>query len=241
MTLNKFTGLVIDDDPNILEMCKHRFVTFSFIGALNKSEVNTILQSKKMIHFVLLDYKLGNENGFDLIHFIRKHRVIIPIIVLSAHSTKPVLVEAIQKKPDAFIEKPINFQLLENTINELVLKAYPEKRGNYKIINAIESIRLDFNEYNSKVFDKDLSIYAEEHGVEYKTLSYQFKQHTGETFRQFILNKKLDVAKQLLRTSDLSVVDIASRLGYWNPSSFMKIFKKQFNITPDQYRTSKFV
>ena len=80
--------------------------------------------------------------------------------------------------------------------------------------------------------------YAEKYGVEYKTLSHQFKQHTGETFRQFILNKKLDIAKQLLRTSDLSVIDIASRLGYWNPSSFMKIFKKQLNLTPDQYRSS---
>ena len=239
MIIKKFTGLVIDDDPNILEMCTHRFAAFSFIGASNQNEAASILQSKKMIHFVLLDYRLGNENGFDLIQLIRKHRVIIPIIVLSAHSTKSVLVEAIQKKPDAFIEKPINFQLLEDTITELVLKTHPEKKGDYKIINAVESIKIDFNEYNSKTFDKDLASYAQDHGVEYKTLSHQFKQHTGETFRQFILKKKLDIAKQLLRTSDISVIDIASRLGYWNPSSFMKIFKKQFNLTPDQYRTSK--
>ena len=97
MTINKFTGLIIDDDPNIIEMCKHRFLTFSFVGASNKNEAIALLQSKRMIHFVLLDYKLGKENGFDLIQLIRQYRVIVPIIVLSAHSTKSVLVEAIQK------------------------------------------------------------------------------------------------------------------------------------------------
>ena len=231
-----FTGLIIDDDPNVLEMCKQRFKSYSFIGSSDRASAEAVIRSKTMYHFVLLDYKLGQDNGFDLIPFIRKYRIITPIIVLSAHSNKSVLVEAIHKKPDAFIEKPINFELLEDTISEFVLKSYPEKQGDYKIMTAIQSIIFDLKDYDTHVYDKDLASYANDHDVDYKTLSHQFKLQTGQSFRRYVIHKKMQTAQQLLRISDLSVLDIASRLGYWNPSSFMKIFKKEIGQTPDQYR-----
>lgn len=234
----RFVGLVIDDDPNILEMCQQRFQSYKFVGAANHTAAISAIESRDTYHFILLDYKLGNYNGFDLIKRIRKYRIIIPIIVLSAHSNKEVLVEAILKKPDAFIEKPINFQLLERTIGDLIVKVYPEKHADFKIVTAIQSIIADLKDYDRGIFDKGLSDYAEEHGVSYKALSYQFKIQMGQSFRRYVIDKKMGIAKQLLYASDLSIMDIASRLGYWNPSSFMKIFKKESGKTPDEYRTS---
>ncbi len=45
-------------------------------------------------------------------------------------------------------------------------------------------------------------------------------------------------AESLLRDSILTVAQISGRLGYRTPENFMRAFKKQYHMTPSQYRSS---
>lgn len=63
-----------------------------------------------------------------------------------------------------------------------------------------------------------------------------FKAATGVNIKNYILQLKLDVAKDLLATPNVPVSMIASEVGYDNFSHFTQIFKKYEDITPSEYR-----
>lgn len=68
-----------------------------------------------------------------------------------------------------------------------------------------------------------------------------FKAVTNCSFKQYVLNEKLDVAKRLLVTTDLSISEIGRRVGIVNSSYFTKIFREATGKIPSDYRIdSKF-
>lgn len=67
-------------------------------------------------------------------------------------------------------------------------------------------------------------------------LSRYFKQYTGKTISEFLLEIRMSRAKQMLRTSSYSVADIGAYCGYPSVSNFQKAFKKWVGISPSQYR-----
>ena len=59
---------------------------------------------------------------------------------------------------------------------------------------------------------------------------------TGHTFSQLLTNIRLENAKQLLRDSTLSVMDIALQVGYEGSDQFIRAFRKHNGATPSEYR-----
>lgn len=70
----------------------------------------------------------------------------------------------------------------------------------------------------------------------YSRLSRLFKQHMGVTIVDYLNEKKMIYAKRLLRSTDLSTLQIAERIGYNSLSSFNHLFKKAYGVTPSEYR-----
>jgi len=69
-------------------------------------------------------------------------------------------------------------------------------------------------------------------------LSRLLKTLTGQSTKQFILDKVIDLAKEKLSTSDLTVNEIAYALGFTHPQSFNKLFKTKTTLTPLEFRQS---
>lgn len=65
-----------------------------------------------------------------------------------------------------------------------------------------------------------------------------FKAETGITFIAYINQQKMIHATDLLRHSDLSIKDIAKSLGFTQMSYFSRTFKKEYGVTPKDYRSS---
>ena len=63
-----------------------------------------------------------------------------------------------------------------------------------------------------------------------------FKQYTGKTMIDYLIDLKMSFAANLLVTTDFSTLDISSKIGYDSLSHFNRIFKKYFNKTPSEYR-----
>lgn len=64
----------------------------------------------------------------------------------------------------------------------------------------------------------------------------KFKEETGQTPAQFVLELKLDRAKQLLARSNRSLAQIADQLAFSSQSHFQNAFKRHAGMTPAQYR-----
>ncbi|MFK4996725.1 helix-turn-helix domain-containing protein [Bacillus sp. N9] len=58
----------------------------------------------------------------------------------------------------------------------------------------------------------------------------------GETFVRYVINQKIERAKELLERTNLSVYEISEQLGYDNQSYFNKTFKSVEGVTPSEYK-----
>ncbi|TEB05410.1 Transcriptional regulatory protein DegU [Pelotomaculum schinkii] len=69
-------------------------------------------------------------------------------------------------------------------------------------------------------------------------LSHLFKKKTGVTFMHYVIERRLEKAKQLLVTTNDTIELIALKTGYEESNSFRRLFKKIVGISPSEYRTS---
>lgn len=67
-------------------------------------------------------------------------------------------------------------------------------------------------------------------------LSNLLKKRTGYSFNQLVTQQKLSSAERLLKSTDMSVTDVANFVGYQNISYFYRIFKERYNCLPGEYR-----
>lgn len=65
-----------------------------------------------------------------------------------------------------------------------------------------------------------------------------FRKHYGITIYQYMLNRRMEHACELLSVPDAQVKDIAGLVGYSNISHFSDAFRKKFGCTPSEYKRS---
>ena len=68
-------------------------------------------------------------------------------------------------------------------------------------------------------------------------ISHIFKAEMGVSPIQYLVNKRIAHAKQLLTTTDMPVAQIALECGYDDPAYFSQVFKRLTEYSPKQYRT----
>ena len=66
-----------------------------------------------------------------------------------------------------------------------------------------------------------------------------FKALKGEAIGGYITRLRLEATARLLRYTALTIEEIAFNIGYETPASLSKAFKKQYSISPTEYRTNK--
>ena len=121
------------------------------------------------------------------------------------------------------------------------VKLMLEKYGYRNISNdfdpRIENIKMYIQE--NLEYLTDLSILAKNFGYNKKYIGRLFKSKTGTTIDEYVNQRRIDVAQQLLSTTDDSIISISSKVGYNNVSYFNRIFKETLGITPSEYRRDR--
>lgn len=67
-------------------------------------------------------------------------------------------------------------------------------------------------------------------------VSRLYKLETGDNISDYVLRLKMELAASLTADASLKIYEIALRLGYTNPNYFIKVFKKYYALTPQEYR-----
>lgn len=114
------------------------------------------------------------------------------------------------------------------------------KKSNHIIINQVEEI---LNKYinSDRVVENGLPTVhyiSASLNVSPSYLSRLLKTLTGQSTQQHIHDKLIEIAKERLSTTDLSVSEIAYKLGFEHPQSFSKLFKTKTNLSPLEFRHS---
>ncbi len=64
----------------------------------------------------------------------------------------------------------------------------------------------------------------------------KFKSVTGMTPNEFLEDYRMQIARKLLEETNASITEISQKVGYYDSSHFVKVFRKNFGITPKQIR-----
>ena len=102
------------------------------------------------------------------------------------------------------------------------------------IPEEIEAAVAYFNEnYNTKVSVDD---YAESLHISTNWFIRNFKQYMKISPAQYILSLRMVNAQSLLENTEYNIGEIAEIVGYDNPLYFSRVFKKEYGVSPAQYR-----
>lgn len=125
----------------------------------------------------------------------------------------------------------VNAWFWEQWVSPLIQQT-KQKSGMYnsiseKMINMIEA-----------QFDRDLTLEACAAEMNYHPnyLKRVFKQETGTTFSEYLMNHRLAMSQQWLLDTNMSISQIAERLRYSNIQNFTRYFKNKMGMTPSQFR-----
>jgi YesN/AraC family two-component response regulator len=229
--------LVVDDARNIREVFTAVFDEYNIVTAASGKEALNILDRPHDIDLIVLDVMLPDINGLELLKQIKEKNREFKIVIMTGHSTKDIAIEALRGQADEYIEKPFDIEHTREVFERL-LKDKRKLNGKY-IGDRGDKIkftqRLIRGNYNKPLSLQDIS---KEVFLSYKYLSRIFKEKTGKSFNEYRLGLKMGSAKQFLRKNNYTVSQIAYKVGYHNPDSFMKMFKRVTGLTPSQYRNN---
>ena len=194
---------------------------FDFI--LNLSESDNVIFS-----FLLKSVYLNNNNGEYLYFKVSDKKYIQEIL-------EKIILEIYEPS----IMSSISIKLLVGLLIVELIK-YPDKievysEDTYENLIIVTVFKYIDKNYNTATLFEISEILNQPN---YK-ISKLIKKHTNMTFKEILQEKRLNMAKQLLDETDISVVEIISLVGYENLTYFYKIFKEKYGLTPRNYKNNR--
>lgn len=171
---------------------------------------------------------------------LKYHFVITTAMITRICQQNGMELEQAFRLSDFYIRKLDQIHTMEGVrhLHDEMVIDYAEKMGKY-LRSDTNSRHINIcKEYiyahiKERITIEDL---ADELGVSAGYLSHLFKKETGMAVSKYIMEQKIEMAKNLLRFSEYTMIDIANRLSFSSQSHFIKQFREVMGMTPKKYR-----
>jgi DNA-binding response OmpR family regulator len=199
---------------------------------------------------IVSDIMMPQMNGIELCRKIKTDQRTshIPVLLLTARTAEEQKIEGFESGASDYVTKPFNFEILQSRIKNLVAQRLAFQKNFVRHID-IKTADVQITSLDEKLIqkavkvvednmgDSDFSVekFSRELGMSRVHLYKKLLSLTGKSPIEFIRTIRLQRAAQLLQKSQLSVSEIAYKVGFNNPKYFSKYFKDQFNILPSAY------
>jgi len=247
----KYRLLVVDDNEEVVAYLESLLGSVYFIDKAYDGEQAMEVALRRTFDLVITDVMMPKKDGIELCHDLKNNLQTshVPVIILSARSSVESRIEGLKTGADAYVPKPFNPELLEAYIENLLQSREKLKEifvGNSVVLPSdITSTSVD-EKFVSKAMDvvkanmADESFSVEDLGQELhmsrSNLHRKIKALTGKSTTEFIRTIRLKEAAGILVSTDDQVSEIAYKVGFNSSSYFIKSFKKEFNMSPGQYK-----
>jgi signal transduction histidine kinase/DNA-binding response OmpR family regulator/ligand-binding sensor domain-containing protein len=249
------TILVIDDDPSIVGYL--RLLLREDYGVLEEFDAGNGLASLKenLPDLVLCDVSMPGEDGFE---FCRKAKedlstCHIPVILVTAKTTKSDQIQGLETGADAYVTKPFDPDYLKALIASQLSNRERVRsllatatRTDDLAKDSLSSRDREFMDRLYSIMEEELdneelniSSLADKMFLSRTNLYNKVKGLTGEKPGDFFRSYKLNRAAEFLLDGDHNVSEAAYATGFSSLSVFSRVFKQRFGITPTEYVKSR--
>lgn len=152
-------------------------------------------------------------------------------------------------KYESELEMPYCCDVIICCLTELIINFIREDNPNLE--HSTDVLLGKESRYYSSIVDRAMGVIEEKYSsslnlqklskavtISSSHLAKLLKRETGDNFSTLLHKKRVEVAKELLRESPLSLSEISKAVGYSSLSFFFKIFKRITGMTPKSYETS---
>lgn len=232
--------LVVDDEPSMLDMharaVKSRFPECQVLRAGGGAAAWEIIQTH-LPHVVLLDLMMPGMDGFDVLEAMRASEATrtIPVIILTAQTLTDHDIVRLNRGVAAVLGKGV-FSL-EETLTHLDATLRRAPRLGSEMQRMVRKVMAYIHEhYAEPIAREDMAHHI---GVSERYLTRCFSQETGVTPSTYLSRYRINQARKLLETTDISVTEIALEVGFASTSYFGQVFRQQLGVTPQEYRVRR--
>ncbi|SJN46649.1 two-component regulator propeller domain-containing protein [Sphingobacterium sp. JB170] len=242
--------LIVEDNIELRSFIRESLLEHYIIKEAADGQQAWDLTEQIVPDLIVSDVMMPNSDGMELLQKVRKTRMTchIPVILLTARTAEPYVLEAFNQGTDDYITKPFSVQLLRLKIRNMldVRKRLEDRFIQNHIVKPTEEVVIEQNSFLSTVMEivqehidqesfsvEDLARYC---GMSRTVLYRKVKNFSGLNVVEFINVVRLKKAAQLLETAvDITVSEVAYKVGFTDPKYFSKTFKKFFGVSPSQY------
>lgn len=199
---------------------------------------------------IITDIKMPVMDGIELTRQLQKEYPDIPILVLSNYEDYDNVRMAMKcGARDYLLKAGLSSGQLKEYLLKLKAELETEKKPKSEISAAEEKKETGASTFQNKNIQKVVE-YIDQHYTEKEvTLSFLaakfyiqknylctiFKQEMNKNLTDYIVELRMKKAKALMRTTSLSITEIAARVSYHDLSYFNRLFRKETGLSPREY------
>jgi len=214
MTMKNATILIVEDDRDIQDMLSYSLASegYTLYSALTVKDAWETIKNRS-IDLVLLDWMLPDSSGIELLHRIRKHQSMLPVIMVTAKAEEDERVLGLDVGADDYMTKPFSVRELKSRIQAVLRRTMPDDE-----VLKIGELMLDPVSQRAAVGETPLMLSP----TEFRLL-HHFMGHTDRVFSRsqlldlvwgeqvYVEDRTVDVHIRRLR-KHLEPFDVASLL-----------------------------
>jgi len=234
------------------------------LGAVEDGEEALACLEREEPDLVLTDIGMPRMNGIELIEVLRERKPDVRCVILSGLNEFEYARQAVKLHVLDYVLKPIDPAEIENVFKHAVEELHRERmeRRGLEIVEQVAKEKLPnltemlpAERWSGSVKKKKLVEqaiqYLKKHymrkelalsdvaasiGLSERYLNLLFKEVTGTTINTALIRLRMDEAARLLKDPAIKIYEMCERIGYTDQDHFRESFKKQFGLTPTEYR-----
>lgn len=243
------TLLLIDDDAPLLALLKEIFEPYYTVVCASGGLQGLELARNALPQLILSDISMPDLSGISLCQAVKNDPLTchIPVLLLTAENDSQYWRSGYSSGAEDYIEKPFDKNLLLYKVHSLLenrKKIAPQQRTNtdqkgFLLPDSYDDAMIKrVLEYINEHFSDaklDINMIADAICVSRTQLWRKFKAKTETNISDYILELRMEKAKEMLLSGRYKIAEIAYDVGYTNPQYFTKCFSQYFGEAPREY------
>ena len=245
--------MIVEDDKDMIKVVKNILQeSYDIVTASNGKEALAHMEGGVTPALIVSDVIMPEMDGIELTKHLKgslstSH---IPVILLSAEIPDTLMQKSLDSGADAYLEKPFSPKKLRSMVDNLIdnrkrvyefyLSSLPSdaKLPTGRVSAQEQKFLSTIQKYVSENLHRNISLddLAEAVCLSSSSLYKKMKEYADISPMEYVMKVRLHRAVELLKDDSVSVQEVAIAVGFNTHSFFTECFKREFGMTPRQWR-----